>query len=358
MSWYVDQTRYIKGFACPFARALAFHAHGTGMVPASQPIEIKLGLAIHDGLERLYTHFNNKSTVTREEVATALQGVVKVTDWDDLIVGMCHAYARAVLPWILAQYDVVSIEEEFSVALPGGIVWMARPDVLLRNRASGTLEIVEFKSTSARPERIAAIHSRSLQTIMNAHAVAVKYKEPCTAVQIHVLQRGNEEYRSYLTHAYFRVGQPPFTVDGWEPKSKRKDGSYIGKLFRKVRVSDYRPVDEWVWEMGSEWCQDACPIILNPLGAVHAQKSQQAVASIARSETEWRQYIEFINWEHETHATLCTKIPRTFQCIQYERACEYEPICFGVPLDQPIPHPNKLEAYTQRVPHHPQEIKK
>lgn len=355
--WYVDQSRYMRGFACPFSRLLNYHAHGCGLTVESTPLKLSLGTSIHDHIERLYTHFSTRNEVTKEEVEAAIKGGLVVPDWEDLAIGLSHAYARTVLPWILSQYDLVSIEEEFELELPGGIVWMARPDVVVRNRETGHLEIIEFKSTSARPEQIAAINMKSLQTIMNAYCVSVKYNEPCKAVQIHILNRGTEEWRSYLTHAYYKVGQPPFTVDDWQPRSKRKDGAYIGKLYRKVRVRDYRPVSDYVWSIDASWCEDACPIVKNPLGEIHDIKTQMAIDSIVKNEMEWKSLMQNTNWQNATMNILSMTTPRTFACVQYNEACSYEPICFNVDgFHKPIPR--EIVGYKDRTPHHTPELKK
>lgn len=358
--WYVDQSRYIEGFACPWRRLLKYHAMGLGLeLEATWNIDGGLpdtiaGTYLHDAIEKLYhTTIPAPTSDDVEGVLADIPTLGKGNPYVELR-GLVHAYTRVVMPYILERYEFITCEEEFSLDLGDDIVYMARPDVIVRSRESGLVSEISLKSTQSKPSTVAAIHAQSLQSIMNAYAVSTKYGQ-CESVQIHMLGRGTDKYPSPITHAYYRPGDPPLLPDSWQP-SKFVGGRWL-RGYTRVEVAKHRPVASWVWEMDSKALEERVPILINALDpTIQGRKVVQAIASVKENETNWRrliQEVEALGWDKVSRKSLDKWFPRTFQCIQYARACEWHDVCFSEEADSNVL--NIPVEYTNRIPHHPQE---
>jgi hypothetical protein len=357
--WFVDQSRYMAGWECMWRRLIRYHWLQTGLVSKETPADIQIGVEVHALLDAAYGQYmETKKLLSLAEVEELIRfgEHVEGHPFAPISKAFAHAYIRAVLPWVVEHYEVLAVEEEFTHDLGDEIVWMGRPDLVLHSKEDGKSWGVDFKTTGSKPDRIAAIHSVSLQTIMNGYSISTKHGE-LGGYQIHVLNRGSVDYPSFLTHAYYRAGQLG-SPDDWQPKSRRKDGSWLGKLYRKVEVSKYRPIPEWVWSMPIDQLQEAVPILEMPYGdqaeqLLRGRKILQAINSILDNEKLWREKLQTIDWQTVSTEELDRLFPRTFRCVQYGRECEYHSVCF----ENPHPPRELTEHYPlePRTPHHPQE---
>jgi len=360
--WYVDRSRYEAGFACPYSRLLHYHALGTGLVPSTEPSELSTGHEIHSALELVLNRaIETKVPATAVDLDGANLGRGFSTTESE---GLVHAWVRSNLPWLMDNYDILSAEEEFSIDVGDDIVWMARPDCVVRSKATGLPCVVEFKSTRAKADRMGQLYANSLQSIMNAYAVSSKYNQPCGEVQIHVLQLGTEQYPTPITHAYYRAGQPPYVPEDWQPTSRRPDGTWLGKLYRRVSVAAHRSIPEWVWSMPASALAAVVPIIKSDVDpTIQGLKVMQAINSIRINEAWWRDTLSKIDWTSTTPSDLSNLVPRSFNCHSYNRLCEYTPLCFDP--DTYTLNPARADAFwdagrseeifKRRQPHHPQE---
>lgn len=357
MKWYVDRSRYEAGFHCPWHRLLQYHAAGTGWVPRTEALEPAVGQFIHGCLEAVLTAARDKgSPLTQSEVNNLTLRVPQEPGLSVVeAIGITHAWARAILPWLLDKYEILSAEQEFTLDLGDDIVWMARPDCVVRSKDTGLPCVVEFKTTRSKASTIGALHATSLQSIMNAYAVSSHYNQACGEVQIHTLQLGNEQWPTCITHAYYRPAQPPYVPEDWQPRPRRSDGTWLGKLYRKVAVADHRPIPEWVWSMPMGPLLDTVPITQAVLDAKETGlKVIQAIASIKRNESYWRDLLATVDWSSLTFAEMSDRLPRSFQCRQYNRNCDYAQTCFD-PDNHALTLSTTPTNLIPRTPHHLQE---
>ena len=346
VSWYSDNSRFVAGFECPWRRLIRYHLGGTGFTFATTPDEIRIGLSIHSNIESIY-----KAAQAGEELPTVLSA-------EPIVMGLVAAYKRVVVPWILESFEILAVEEEYSLDFGDGLIWMARPDLTLRHRETGLVWLVDYKSSSSQPERIAAIHLASLQTLMNGYAVSTRWGQ-LGGAQIHVLNRGSEKYPSFLTHAFRRPANAYYQED-WQPKAKDSKGRWIGKLYKLDEVSKYRNINDWVNEIDPDILSSAVPISAEAITApeIQGRKILQGIASIQKNEAYWRELISSIDWKTATIEDLDKLVPRTFHCVQYNRRCEYEYLCFKRSVQEHSASPSTIVAgfeMVPRQPHHPQE---
>lgn len=370
MPWYSDRSRYEAGYLCPWRRLLGYHAGGMGFVPTSESTEQAAGQYIHDVLANV---LRLPASATRSDVDTAIRDTDALRHYlltralifseDDLFEyrGVVHGWARTVMPWLLADYEVVSTEEEITLDLGDDIRWMARPDFVLRSREHGYLVDCDFKSTRSKVDRIGQMHVASLQAIMNSYAISQKYGEPVREVQIHCIQLGKQPWPTPITHAYYRPGQPPYVAEDWQPKNRTPDGKWLGKLYRKVEVRNHREVGDWVWSMPPATLADLFPVTrqqFNPDD--QGLRYAQALDSIRTTERWWRERVTPIDWDKVTPLQLSATFPRTFACHEYGRDCEFFEACFAPATFATEGHPTGplYNRMITRTPHHPQEGEK
>lgn len=352
--WYVDNSRYMLGHSCLFARYIRYHHLGTGYVVADPSPEIKIGHAVHNNVERAYMWLQQGGDLPDKKITDTKFVQDTVPGFTDTVVSLTHAYVRGVLPWVHENYEVVAVEPEMDISISDKILWMSRPDIVVKSRATGKHSIVELKTTRARADKMQRLYKHSLQTLMNTQAVIENYGE-CESTQLHILQRGSDEYPTPLTHAYYRAGNPPVVSEDWQAKAKRKDGSYTGRLYRKVQVSDWRPLPDWIWEMDISVLADYVPIVKNDFNSMmHTIKIKAAQAAIFGSETSWIRTMEYMSDYEEplTGVMLAQHIPRSFNCVMYEKDCDYVNVCFN---EKGWFGPLPLDGLVRRIPHHAQE---
>lgn len=362
MTHFSDNSRYIAGFACPFLRLCHYHLLGTGYVPLTEPIETFVGHQLHTLIEHVVNH--SSPHPTKSEVSSLLPLLPSPTDSlvASEIYGLIHGWCRTVLPWLRSSYEILSIEQEFTLDLGDSISWMARPDFVLRRRSDSGLVIADLKTTRSKADRVASINISSLQTIMNSYAASQHYGEPIVEVQIHALQLGTPTWPTSITHAYYRAAQSPYVTEDWQPRSRRPDGTWLGKLYRRVQVHEHIPIADWVWRMPPDVLKECLPLAIHDTDImVQGLKVIEALASIRKNESQWRDLLSKIDWSTATYSDLTNLVPRTFSCIQYNRDCDYMPICFNPLLHtEPVSSPSSKDVLslilTPRVPHHPQEV--
>jgi len=150
-------------------------------------------------------------------------------------------------------------------------------------------------------------------------------------------------------------GQPPYFPEDWQPKSRGKNGKWLGKLYGKSRSPTSVPSRTGSGPWTNEQLQEAVPVMNRKIESqVQGLKILQAIQSIRENEKWWRERTSDIDWGHVTLAELDQKFPRTFHCTQYNRTCEYTGVCFNRE-ENGLEKPTDLTGMVPRTPHHPQE---
>jgi len=117
--------------------------------------------AVQDG-QQVYSQFNcqndDRLTYLRNEQL-------------ELIEAIGRAWHATKYESFIATYEVLDIEREESVELAPGLVWMSRPDLLVRRRSDGALFIVNLKTTKKADERWVSQWPLDMQTLSEVVAV-------------------------------------------------------------------------------------------------------------------------------------------------------------------------------------------
>jgi hypothetical protein len=397
--WHSDRSRYMDGFDCPWKRLLGYHSFGTGLSPDTTALPLSVGINVHGTLEQLLIRNRRQPPEGPVEVedtraldAAVVDGLLQTNppnefnhddpvshDAHDIQVAIPHAYARIVMPWLNDNFEIMDVEKELSRRLrrifrsPSletptqrewrNLIFNSRPDFTAKDKNTGKVTVHDFKTASSFQEaREIMTYADNVQMMINSAQVKQDESLPYYPdYYVHILVKGNQWSPSPLIHAFHRAGAPPMQEEDWQPKywlepavpgGKKRS---IGRQYTKTRVSDMRPIGEWVWEMPAEECAKTM-IILGPFNVVE-EKTKQFMRGLPTNETSWFERLQRLDWtqwaETSFQHELDRLFPRTFNCYTYGSRCRFYNLCFKGPgWDKPFEN-----GFVERVPHHTQEPK-
>jgi len=381
MTIYTDRTRFTRGFECRWKRLLGFHAFGTGITANRVAVPLALGRHVHTVQEEV-TKILIPTPKWSDTVQLTVRKVIQDTcdkltkefeeelatqptprsDEDrrqmDLLPALTHGYARAVLPWVLENYEIVASELEISYPVPNtDVIWMARPDLVLRTRvepgstdeSEQPLTIVDYKTASYwNAETGPSQWASSIQMMANAYVTGWTLQRKVDTYYMHMLVKGNKRYPNHLTHAYFRAASPPLFEDKWTTARTAK--------MSKVRVADYRTIQDWIWNgLKSEEVGEKFPVV-GPF-TVHQYTVEAFFRGVEQEEMYWHNNLKDLDWTQWHQLSfqneLDRRFPRTFACHDFTGSrCQFYDLCHKQPE---WGNPMQSERYKIREPHHPQE---
>src|SRR5205814_10201562 len=95
-----------------------------------------------------------------------------------------------------------------------GMIFMSKPDLVLRHKESGELWYVEYKTTSSKQDKWVNQWGTAVQLHSSIRAIEAALSEKVVGVIVQGLYKGYEAYgkqSSPFCYAYRRQGNPPFT---------------------------------------------------------------------------------------------------------------------------------------------------
>lgn len=362
MSWYVDRSRYLDGFNCPWKRLLKFHAFGTGIERSATYSPLQTGIAVHSALEGVLKMATVRNRNLDQADVNALlskpiadyRAKIQAENFEDpgdileqqlaLVEALAHGFTRISLPWVRQQFTIRAIEEELTVELAPGLNWMARPDFVTINQQTGLGAVHDFKTAAYWSDSDTNEWADNVQMMLNAYCCTRVYGQPFEHYYIHVLKKGSKKSPSYLTHPSVANG---VLLPYYQRSAVR---TFINGI---AGVS----LDDWVWKMPEQYLAQNI-IVIGPF-AVDQRKVNRLIAGIARNEQLWQHHLNAIpSWEKWDdpgfQRYLDTIFPRTFNCYEFGgRRCQFYDIChYGTSWQDPI----GTKHYHPRQPHHSQEI--
>jgi len=250
-----DRSRIESWFDCPRKRYWMYEFLGWGVVPDGPPPEdLAYGIAFHEGAEMLmigkslsealnagYKHIDLIQGIT-------VDGIPKRDEFRALFYGHLRTLSEQFMPRILERYDVVSVEEEIALPLGPDVVDATRLDVGLREKETGDIYYVEWK-TDSNPSDIGPRMEYNLQFVLGVAALRKVLGERVVGSLIVGVDKGQKRgpteseredgksgYRreSPFTYAYFKD-------NGWSKEWRLK----WTKNWKKTPVWTVIGLDEW-----------------------------------------------------------------------------------------------------------------
>jgi hypothetical protein len=251
---FVDRSRITTDWGCPRARWWGYEFGGRGVARATRAAYFDIGNAIHSARAALLAGESVDDVVprilTEFHAGTASQGWEewKQAEQGALVAGMIYAWARQVLPTLLAEYEVVAVEQEFPTEIAPGLTMGVKPDSLLERKLDKTLWYYECKTTSHLGPSWGAQWTKAVQLHGTAFLAGQRLSRPIEGMVIDGIYKGYVDKKSNTQKSILCYGhQRPGLLHGPEV-------SYVWRAGSKPAPTWEMPggVQRWVANMPRE----------------------------------------------------------------------------------------------------------
>lgn len=385
--WQVDRSRLLDFQACPRRRWLAYHSHGgKGIQRIAKALPLVFGSAFHEGCE-LMLRGEIEAAVLRarlylsnifEEKGVAFEGEQPANVAEAWKYGMEEqaAMAEALLRgfWayegetFLRDFDVLEVEQEGRAPLSGGsdlglkgfspeaIELMFRPDALVRDKMSGDLYAVSWKTCAVFSDKTVRQARRDMQSIseiwgrMNNEMVTeignppmiegVLYKFACKGIRRKDKWDGLYKQGSHLIYGWRKVSGTDedwsWSYDFPNEEDPSKD-SRLGKGWKRVPIwRDYPGgVSAWVAALAANEIFPRHTSALESAfpGALPVSRRADEIESwkrqIVTQEGRVRQRVAAVEQAHGDAEVLDREFPQhTDRCEDYS-GCPMNDVCWN-----------------------------
>lgn len=320
MTIEVDRSRIIAYQRCPRERYLAYHHLGKGLQRKAKSLPLQVGSAFHEGAECLLEGdietacyraikyladaFKGKGVGFDGEEATDQSLVYSAQEQVALAEALIRAWGLEKLTEFLQTFEVIEVEkegranltnnrnhrenlidsglhQESFAGLDDDLVLMFRPDALVRERLSGDLYVVSWKTASMYGKRTLQQCRTDMQNMsevwgwqeQHLQEFYEKYKDGLPAfvparvegVLYLFCVKGKRQLddwdnqwkqNSHLIYGWKKLKPIDEFDDGWSwtfkyPKEDGSGGSTLGKGWKKVPIWSEYPggVKQWITDL-------------------------------------------------------------------------------------------------------------
>lgn len=169
--WQVDRSRILDYQACPRRRYLAYHYKGQGIQKIAKALPLVFGSAFHEGSELMLRGEIEKAVLKAklylanvfEDRRIGFDGerpadveaawVYGAEEQAAMAEGLLRGFWAFEGEYFLRDFDVLEIEAEGTAELTPGMELMFRPDALVREKATGDVYEISWKTFSTWGEK-------------------------------------------------------------------------------------------------------------------------------------------------------------------------------------------------------------
>lgn len=384
---YVDRSRREAAEKCMRKRWWQYEYRGRGIEPTKRGMSefpLWTGSAVHRGVEEVHisdvahlsTHVELARHTWRNEAEQWMAEDARqdelANEQQALVEGLVAAWWYTKRQWFDETYEVLSVEREEQAPLTRKMLWMARPDMLVRRRTDGALFIVNLKTTKKVDDRWMEQWNYDQQTLSECVAVEERLGEKLSGVIIGALLKGEKlEYpkrsglwyhNSPLIWAWHNESGKPHPRGEWSARYEWRDedgGHKLGNTWKKRAIWSTYPGGVLAWVEHLMVVDPAIveeqvvllPPVLRSDFEVQRWRDQtvstETLISMHRAELS---DVSSSNME-DMNLALDVAFPMSTShgnCIWPSR-CPYMPLCWE------NADPDDDSLYQIRVPNHPQE---
>lgn len=339
-----DRSRISAYQRCPRYRYLRYHAGDAqkGYEPTQIGQPLADGSFVHAVAASALVGGDWRATIADQQrlyihLATT-RGIEGVEDWQEAVFrlsALCTLWVARRLPVILAEYEVVEVEQEHRWEIVPGLVDMVRCDALLRRKDDRALFLQEFKTTRAFSPSWAAQWAYNSQILANLQAMEAIKGERVEGVIIEGLLKA-----PYLATAWTKLDGTLSLKGhkGWDPTP----------IWPKMEPE--------AWVSGPPWTDMDRDALFNPLVAKRPTTAQlerwkrQTIGQELGIESDLR-------WMREQPTQIPYVMDHSFpmfddSCRSYGRDCDFLPLCYKEEVQN---DPLGSGLFVARVPHHDEE---
>lgn len=374
-----DRSRLETYQRCPRRGYWNYLYKGRGVALQQRPLPLAFGGATHLGLQRLLetgdvgvavtaalSEFEEQCRTRGLELNAREDQYSVFKEHAALLEALLRSWAIVRLPSFLAEYEVVDLEREEEYEIAPGIVLMARADGVLRQRGTGDLFVLSFKTTKQYGLWRDQEARTDIQGISELVAVESRTGERVQGIQMEYLVKGARQEWPRGSGIY-QVNNPLIRpwfgpmgyAHSWDWDDA--DGHHtLGSKYRKVPIWEKMPIAEWIDKLASSEIQPEAgeclsKYVVSPLpylrnrDEIESWKTQ--VVPQARQILVNKEIVE----QDDTlqfHEKLDLFFPQYRHSCNYPTRCPYTDVCFG-PCG---PEPEESGKYVWREPHHEREV--
>ena len=302
-----------------------------------------------------------------------LEGLIR--EQTALLEAMLRTFARTWLPRILADYDVVTIEQPMDWEMAPGLVQKLRFDTVLRRKGDGQLVILDYKSMAYISDAWQKKLERATQTSLYITAAEELFGEP---VEMAYIGMAKGQWKKETAQAPAWSGEKiQLTPYLYAYANTNEIGTIYrtkytnAKGFKKIRTYEHMTVAEWVsWLFNNERSLvDELFTFMPPFSPTPAERNRR-VELIVREELRYIQQIrdyeamkrEALETGNEALALKAQKYldfvaapMRENSCFKYgaSHTCPFYDVCFN---EGALEYVLEDGAFVKRDPHHSTEL--
>jgi hypothetical protein len=310
-----------------------------GIVPANQAAFYKVGGDLHEDTELFAKGWGLDEVLATLPNPEEYEGDVMLIEpclrrWGWLI-----AFWTFIWPQLMEKYEIVAIEKE--LVLERGPLWMGvKPDLILRNRKTGRLVYLEYKTFGGQATRFAAHWPFAIQIHLGIKAIEEELGEKVEFGQVLGFYKGYER-EGKLRHPYTWAYTDYIGSWGTEWRS----GWGLELIHNKPGG-----IRDWVPELGEEFMRTqfvwSAPVFLN----------ERLVTNVMSQRLRREEEIAEIKSRMASDPTF---VPEAF-FEQRTKHCKpaFGPACpYILPCHNGEANRNPYGAgFVERVPHHELEL--
>lgn len=338
---------------CPRRRYWETVHGGRGLSPASDARELLLGSAVHFLLAYTWSEVKNLQEMegwqyagetlegTYTEALSALHASCE--EWPRLsaqdqwlVQCLFRAYVVHVLPRYLAEWDVLYVEQELRLTR-GELILLCQPDVILRNRRTGRVRYLEYKTTKLLTGAYIESWRFSPQLAAGKAAALETLGLQIDEAVMGFFDKGSESHKGDYWNS-------PFT-SYWEKGEERsaKRPQYF-KGWSRFTPSERFTVDAWVDQLPVE-------IVLGQMPESMPVEVDDRLVEAWLDESFGREAIIASSARYPTSFRDAGDFPHRFkQCRPViGRICPFLDLCWNPTLEA---DPLASGLYVPRTPHH------
>lgn len=158
MTYITHRSKVVQFQRCPRSRYLLHEAEGTGYTLIKSGVDLIIGAGFHEGaaaalqgcVEFEAVDYGLRTFDTLEQERGFQEGELKEQRF--LTEGLIRLCVRRVIPRLLEFYQILEIEHSESHMLSPEIQFAFTPDALMRQRSSGDLYVLSWKTAASLPK--------------------------------------------------------------------------------------------------------------------------------------------------------------------------------------------------------------
>lgn len=249
-----------------------------------------------------------------------------------LIGGFVYSFNQLILPSLLEDYDIIATEVEQSVMIPDtNYEYQFRADLIGRHKASGIVEVFDYKTTKSVEWLKASKYGFTLQTALYTWAAEQLYGA-CRGMTYIVFAKGVQRYDKTLD-ATIRVS--PYCYGYASPHGAVQ--TKWAKGFSRVPAWDHFSLDKWNTTVVSLEDRESTVRVLPQL-SLDAHTRDQMIRSALRAEDRFRVHLQQ-GHPLVKNCNSCYKYGEDYRCAYYK-------LCYT--------NDGPEDDYVPRVDHHAQ----